>query len=312
MHSIRGLLKPCYLFSPGTAVRRVFVELFPPQPGVATVSLPWKVSIEVDLSDAIGNEIFKQRVFDIGVSEVAWRLLQPGDKVLDVGANIGYLTSLFAIRVGPSGAVHAFEPHPKVKETLERNIARIRLSSKSAPISMHVCALGDIAGNAQLIETDYFQINRGTARIAESKGGNELHSYAVAMETLDDLFSQGSFDLVKIDVEGFEPRVFQGARRLLREKRIRHIVYEDHDVRSSTLAPMLQAAGYSVFSIGYDLFGPKLRELDREIALDRSWESPNFLATIEPAAVKNIMTRRGWQVLTSPCNFRKDRQAKRP
>ena len=97
----------------------------------------------------------------------------------------------------------------------------------------------------------------------------------------------------------FSNYVFQGARRLLREKRIRHILYEDHDLQSSSLAPMLQADGYSVFSIGYDLFGPKLRELDREIALGRSWESPNFLATIEPAAVKNIMTRRGWQVLTS-------------
>jgi FkbM family methyltransferase len=297
MHSIRGLLKPCYLFSPRTAVRRVFVQFFPPKSGVAIVSLPWKVSIEVDLADAIGNEIFKQRVFDISVSEVAWRLLQPGKKALDVGANIGYLTSLFAIRVGPSGAVHAFEPHPKVRETLERNIGRIRLNSRSAPISLHGCAVGDTAGKAQLIETDYFEINRGTARIAENKEGDELHSHSVAMETLDDLFPQESFDLVKIDVEGFEPRVLQGARRLLQEKRIRHIVYEDHDIRSGSLAPMLQAEGYSVFSIGYDLFGPKLLELDREIALDRSWESPNFLATIEPAVVKNIMSGRGWRVL---------------
>ena len=298
MASIRGLLKPCYIFSPSTAFRRVLMELFPPKTGLATVSLPWKVSLEVDLSDAIGKEIFKQRSFDIAVSEVAWRLLQPGATELDIGANIGYLTSLFAVRAGPSGAVHAFEPHPQLQETLIRNIARIRLHPNSAPISMHACALGDVSGQARLIETDYFQINRGTARIAEAKSEDELRSYSVPIDTLDNLFPNESFDLVKIDVEGYEPRVLQGAKRLLREKRIRHIIYEDHDpatAGSEKLATMLAVNDYFVFSIGYNLLGPKLRELDRQIALDRSWESPSFLATIEPAAVKKIMSRRGWQ-----------------
>ena len=297
MASIRGLLKPCYLYSPRTAFRRVFMELFPPKTGVAVVSLPWKVSLEVDLSDAIGKEIFKQRSFDIAVSEVAWRLLQPGAKALDIGANIGYLTSLFAVGAGPSGAVHTFEPHPHVQETLIRNIARIRLHPESAPISMHICALGDISGQARLIETDYFEINRGTARIAEARSEGELRSYSVPIETLDNVFPNESFDLAKIDVEGFEPRVLQGAKRLLREKRIRHIIYEDHDIKSEKLATMFTTEGYSIFSIVYDLLGPNLRELDREIALDRSWESPSFLATVEPAAVKKIMSPRGWQAL---------------
>jgi FkbM family methyltransferase len=297
MASIRGLLKPCYLFSPATAFRRLLMELLPPKTGVTTVSLPWNVSLEVDLSDAIGKEIFKQRSFDIAVSEVAWRLFGPGGRALDIGANIGYFTSLFAVRTGLTGTVHAFEPHPKVQEALTRNVARIRLNQNSAPISVHVCALGDASGQARLIETDYFQINRGTARIAEARSKGELRSYSVAMETLDNLFPNESFDLAKIDVEGFEPGVLQGAKRLLREKRIRHIIYEDHDPADAALATMLTANGYSIFSIGYDLLGPKIRELDRDIALDRSWESPSFLATIEPAAVKKIMSRRGWQSL---------------
>src|SRR5437667_2291100 len=278
MASIRGLLKPCYIFSASTAFRRMFMELFPPKAGVATVTLPWKVSLEVDLSDAIGREIFKQRSFDIAVSEVAWRLLQPGATALDVGANIGYFTGLFAVRTGSSGTVHAFEPHPQVQETLTRNIARIGLHPKAAPISMHVCALGDVSGQARLIETDYFQINRGTARIAEAKNEGELRSYSVPIETLDNLFPNESFDLAKIDVEGFEPRVLQGAKGLLREKRIRHIIYEDHDIKSEKLATMLTTEGCSIFSIGHDLLGPKLRELDRQIAPDPSWESTRFLA----------------------------------
>src|SRR3954453_11048007 len=152
MASIRGLIKPCYLFSPRTAIHRVMMKLFPAVQGIVEVPLPWGVTLEVDLSDAIGNEIYKQRSFDIAVTEVAWRLLRAGDKILDVGANIGYLTSLFAIRVGPSGMVHAFEPHPRVRERLTWNIARIGLHPRPAPISPHVYALGDLSGRAQLIE----------------------------------------------------------------------------------------------------------------------------------------------------------------
>ncbi len=251
----------------------------------------------MDLSEAIGREIFKQGVFDIAVSEIAWRLLEPGGKALDVGANIGYLTGLFAMRLGTRGMVHAFEPHPQIQQILKGNITRIGLNLKSAPVVMHTCALGDVTGSARLIESDYFKINHGTAKISEGASDNETHSYSISMETLDKLFPVESFDLVKIDVEGFEARVLKGAERLLREKRIRHILYEDHDMEHSGLCEKLQSEGYSVFSIGYNLFGPKLQELDQEIAINRSWESPNFLATIEPVAAKKLAGRWGWRAL---------------
>jgi hypothetical protein len=164
---------------------------------------------------------------------------------------------------------------------------------------MHRCALGNMSGNVRLIETDYFQINRGTARIAENEGQGEIQSYSVAMEKLDHLFPRQSFDLAKIDVEGFESRVLEGAQNLLREKRIRHIIYEDHQTQPSALARLLQAAGYSVFSIGYNFFGPKLEEPNGEIAVNRSWESPSFLATIEPMTAKKRAIRRGWQMFAA-------------
>ncbi len=277
-------------------MRRVWLEFRTDQPDTATVSLPWKVSIDVDLSDAIGREIFKQRVFDIAVSEVAWRLLRSGDKAADVGANIGYLTSLFSMRVGPQGVVHAFEPHPEVHQKLLRNISLVNLNPHSSPIVAHACALGDVSRNAQLIETDYFEINRGTARIAETNSEGEVRSHSISMQTLDELFPTESLDLLKIDVEGFEARVLQGAARLLQEKRTRHIIYEDHEMARGDLAPMLRREGYSIFSIGYNLLGPRLRPLDRQVAVDYSWESPNFLATLEPAAAEAMMRRRAWQI----------------
>jgi FkbM family methyltransferase len=278
-------------------MRRVLLEFRARPAGVAVVTLPWNVSIEVELPDIIGGEIFKQRIFDIAVSEIAWRVLLPGSRVLDVGANIGYLTGLFAVRAGASGVVHAFEPHPTLQETLQRNIARIGLNRRAAPVSLHRCALGDVPGSARLVETDYFQINRGTARITEDRSESDLRSYSVRMETLDHLFRDERFDLLKVDVEGFEPQVLGGARGMLRAKRIRHLMYEDHEPQRSGVAQMLVAEGYSVFSIGYDLLGPKLQQGSQGCAINRSWESPSYLATIEAAAVKTIVGRRGWQVL---------------
>jgi FkbM family methyltransferase len=297
MRSIRGLLKPCYLFSPSAALRRVLLE-FKPRPGAVTiVSLPWNVPIEVELADAIGGEIFKQRIFDIAVSEIAWRLSRPGSKVLDVGANIGYLTGLFAIRAGVGGEVHAFEPHPKIQETLQRNIARIGLTRRAARVSLHPCAVGEVPDSARLVETDYFRTNQGTAMVSQERNANDVRSYSVTMETLDHLFSHERFDLLKIDVEGFEPQVLRGARGLLQSKRISHIIYEDHQPRRSGVAQMLADEGYTVFSIGYGLLGPKLQGLDQDIAINQDWESPSCLATLEPDAVKRIAARRGWQSL---------------
>jgi FkbM family methyltransferase len=166
--SLSGLLKPCYLFAPATLVRRIYLQFSWPESDKAEVELPWGMQIEVNLNDAIGREIFKQRIFDLAVSECAWRLLSPGDHVIDAGANIGYMTMLFAAKIGKTGVVDSFEPHPQVRATLQRNVDRINKRGSAGRVVVHDCALGDSRGKADLIETDYFAINQGTARIAST------------------------------------------------------------------------------------------------------------------------------------------------
>jgi len=225
-----GLLKPCYLFAPTTLARRIYLHFKWPASGRAEVDLPWGMQIEVNLHDAIGNEIFKQRIFDLSLSECAWRLLAPGDQVLDAGANIGYMTMLFAAKVGKTGVVHSFEPHPQVCAMLRRNVERIDKTGNARWVVVHDCALGDARGKARLIETDYFAINEGTARLVSTSEADTgtIKSHQVPVETLDGLFPTESFALLKIDVEGFEAKVLKGAQQLLSQRRLRHIIYEDH------------------------------------------------------------------------------------
>ncbi|HMG05097.1 MAG TPA: FkbM family methyltransferase, partial [Chthoniobacterales bacterium] len=298
--SLPGLLKPCYLFAPTTLIRRVRLYFWWPESDKAEVKLPWGMQIEVNLRDSIGNEIFKQRIFDLGVSECAWRLLAPGGHVIDAGANIGYMTMLFAARVGKTGVVHAFEPHPQVCAKLQRNVDRIDQRGNAGRVVVHDCALGDTRGKAELIETDYFSINEGTARIASTAeaGTQGIRTHPVEVETLDGLFPNESFALLKIDVEEFEAKVLKGAESLLSDQRVRHVIYEDHTRGGRGLAELLSGYGYTVFSIGHGTLGPLLQQgSTKDVAIDTSWESASFVATLDPERVMTLMNRKGWSVL---------------
>lgn len=299
LQSASGLLKPCYLFAPATLLRRLLQGVGPPKTGKAEVDLPWGARIEVNLNDQIGSEIFKQRIFDLAVSECAWRLLSPGDHVIDAGANIGYMTMLFAVKIGSAGVVYAFEPHPSVRAALEGNVRRIANDDRSGRVIIHRHALGAQSGVAELFESDYFAINQGTASIANvPSDGDVRRSHAVDIQTLDNVFPTESFALLKIDVEGFEKEVLIGARELLGGRRITHVIYEDHSPGSSGSSETLAGHGYSVFAIGHGAFGPKLLPADSmESAIDASWESASFLATLDPVRVTRLMSNKGWQVL---------------
>ena len=297
--SLSGLLKPCYLFAPATLVRRIYLHFSWPDADKAIVKLPWGMEIEVNLNDLIGSEIFKQRIFDLAVSECAWRLLSPGDRVIDGGANIGYMTMLFAGRIGETGLVHSFEPHPRVLDMLKGNVDRIGGQPGAGRVIVHPCALGDSPGNAELIETGYFSLNQGTAKIATAETtADKIESHSVPVETLNELFPNEEFALLKIDVEGFEQNVLRGADNLLSSHRVRNVIYEDHTLGQSGLAKLLSGHGYTVFSIGHGPRGLRLlKASEGKAEIDASWESASFLATLVPEQVMTLMSGKGWRVL---------------
>jgi hypothetical protein len=122
MSLLTPLGKPQYLFRPRCALRRLLVQLhILDLPHL--VRLPWGKKLDVDLADPVGYALASQGgLFDIVTTEVVWRLTQAGDTAFDVGANMGYFTSLLAHRVGKSGMVLAFEPHPVTFPLLQRNV----------------------------------------------------------------------------------------------------------------------------------------------------------------------------------------------
>jgi FkbM family methyltransferase len=140
------------------------------------------------------------------------RYLRPGDRCVDAGANIGAYTIVLGSLVGSTGAVHAFEPVPRLAEILRRNVGLNRLEC----VRVHAEALSDDAGQVSIVDRD-------TASAVVASGG-----MSVPARRLDELAELRMVDvaLMKLDVEGHEAPVLRGARDLLERRAIAVVLFE--------------------------------------------------------------------------------------
>ncbi|HXU45881.1 MAG TPA: FkbM family methyltransferase [Thermoanaerobaculia bacterium] len=284
--------KPHYLYRPVQLLRRIARGLA--RPGAREiVALPWGLDLIVDPREAIGSALWHLGVFDLALTETLWRLLEPGDLALDVGANIGYTTGLMALRVGSTGRVLAFEPHPAVHAQLVANAERARRNPRCGEIRTFETALGAVTGVARLAPGSYFADNNGIARLTDEP---DVEAIEVALTTLDEALGDGRAALVKIDVEGEELRVLRGAARALGERRIRHLVFESYPAELPGVAAWLGERGYSLFGLGMRWSGLLLSRPGEEPRLP-PYEAPNYLATLDPVTAASQLRGRGWQAL---------------
>jgi len=141
-------------------------------------------------------------------TELVLREVRTGDVVVDVGANIGYYTLLFARQVGPTGHVYAFEPDPHNFGLLRRNV----LQNGYTNVTCVPCAVGDRSGTVRLYRN---QGNRGDHRIYDSRDGRI--AIDTACVSLDDYFADidRPVNFIKMDIQGAEALALRGMQRLL-------------------------------------------------------------------------------------------------
>jgi FkbM family methyltransferase len=288
--------KPEYIYRPRQALRRVY-QAVRPQPPLVEVDLPWGLSISVRPSSVMGRAVWCMGVYDLPLTEAVWRLLDPGETAIDVGANHGYVTSIMAARGGPNGQVVAFEPHPQNFGMLCSNVARWARSSV-ASITPFSIALSAKSGCGYLEEPPGFEDNCGLARIAENSPDSQQKLISVLTSRLDENVGAGvSVGVLKIDVEGHELDVLSGCRGLLQKGSIRDILFEEHSRSFSSAVPsFLEAFGYRIFAVTRELTGPILVP-GGQPARFVPYLPPNFLATRDPKRAAARFQRRGWQAL---------------
>jgi FkbM family methyltransferase len=300
MNVLASINRPEYIFRPTQILRRIACE-FGSVDEYSTVSLPWGVRLRVRPQESIGSIIRRMGILDLFTSECIWRLLQPGEVAVDVGANVGHMTSLMAAKSGPAGHVIAVEPHPVLFRELQFNVETWRRQGALALITTCNVALSASSGTAKLAVPPNFKKNNGLSFLASPEQTVEPNTqmFEVVLTTLDklaDVYRAISF--LKIDVEGHELQVLEGAGQLLREKRIKTIVFEEHGTPPTPVTRTLEGFGFSVFLLDGALSGPILAPI-AESHRRRLRDAPNYLATLDPELALASMSKKGWGVYSS-------------
>ena len=102
------------------------------------------------LDDYVGRAAYYVGDLDRKITWLCGQIVQPGDTVLDVGANIGLVTLWLSHLVGPQGRVHAFEPQPDLQDLLQQTLER----NDTKNVSLHRFALGSQPGEMELCIPD--------------------------------------------------------------------------------------------------------------------------------------------------------------
>ncbi len=135
------------------------------------------------------------------------QLITPGMTVVDVGANIGIYTRFFSGLATVSGRVHAFEPAPSNYKHLQKNTGHL------TNVQLNHAAVGDYSGIIRLFVSEELEVDHRSFDSGDGRKGIDVPAVS-----LDDYFTAGQrVDLIKIDVQGYELSVLEGAKRVLAE-----------------------------------------------------------------------------------------------
>jgi FkbM family methyltransferase len=148
--------------------------------------------------------------YDINLTNIFRESLRPGDIVIDIGANVGYISAIAASIVGLSGEVHGFEP---LKECFDRLRVLQRLNPQYKFIFTNV-ALGEQQGSLPIS----YDPQGGSRNATLVPGYSNRKTLEVPVMCLDDYISAHisqpeRIKIIKIDVEGFEFPVLLGAEK---------------------------------------------------------------------------------------------------
>ncbi|MFZ1808151.1 MAG: FkbM family methyltransferase [Cyclobacteriaceae bacterium] len=233
LNACRGIFKISFLervlvsFTTGKSPRSFFAKLVPNpyQYDAGSIRLINRnnIKMKVDISDYIGHYLYFG-FRDVDLNRL-FNLCFEGSNVLDIGTNIGWVAHNLA-RISKTGKVFGFEPDPMNYDRCAENcvlnslenlvIFPWGLGSANATIGMEIRTPSNFGGN----------------RIAPSGAKN---SRGVLIKRLDDVASiqeLSKIDLIKIDVEGYELKVLQGAEKtLIKHRPVLFIEIDDNNLK---------------------------------------------------------------------------------
>jgi FkbM family methyltransferase len=232
------------------AVSTVLLKLVSPIDRRRLLTTSDGLRIYVDPFSAFGTVVRETGTYEPDVTRLLREVLAPGSCFLDLGANEGYYSALAGVLCGKDGLVVAVEPQDRLQEIIEINA---RLNGVSSIRVFHNGFGGDDGQRATLHL--YPDLNTGASSVVSRyRLSRRTQSFEfVSFETLLAASGRAAFDLVKVDVEGFEAEVVRHLLPHIERGRVRRLLLDYHErileergVRPGALHDQLVSAGMKV------------------------------------------------------------------
>ena len=205
--------------------------------------------LRLNTDSALGRAIYCED-FELNERTFAWRYLQQGDLFVDIGANIGLYSVIAAKRVGERGQVIAFEPAKLARQRLKENIQLNNFSN----VNIESFALSDREGTSD-IHVPYDGYDAWSS-MAMPIDGSDIRVETI-VTTSWDTFARKIGDIVptmmKIDVEGWECRVLDGASSMLVSGNAPLLQVEFTDEAATAAGSSCTDLYYSLQGFGYTI-----------------------------------------------------------
>jgi len=234
----------------------IYLPLLAPKAGKATVTtLRHGLRMKIDPSEYLQAHLYLFGSYELPTIRHIRSFLTPGAVCVDVGAQMGYLSLAMATSAGRTTAVHAFEPEDMNAARFQENMALNSISN----VTLHREAVSNIEGTLHLFLSK--TANAGTHSTVYNERNVTEESIQIPATTLDAFVRTWSIervDLIKVDVEGAEFEVLQGADHVLRTFRPRvilelsDVLQADRGMSSRQIKEFMVERGYAPFTIADD------------------------------------------------------------
>jgi FkbM family methyltransferase len=212
--------------------------------------------------------------------------LKKGDTYIDIGANIGVTVIPAAKSIGIKGICKAFEPHPRIFSYLKENLRLNDLKN----VEVYNFALGDLKKDVYLTDNFTDEVNNVVEEPHQTK------SISIQMRPLDAFTEElETINLLKIDVEGYEKFVLQGASQTLKKTSCIYFeVTETNFIRlgysTTDILNLLENEGFEIF---------RMNEVEDELLkISSSYvsEKPSAENLVAVRNLQDFESRTGWHL----------------
>ncbi|HEY9177364.1 MAG TPA: FkbM family methyltransferase [Flavipsychrobacter sp.] len=228
-----------------------------PYPVVYTLVEDSKLVVSKGMTGATGN--IYVGLLEFNEMCFVLHMLRENDMFGDIGANVGVYSILASVNAG-AFAISA-EPVPVTYGHLVRNV---KVNNAEDKITALQCGVGDKEGVLKF--TDNFDTINGVVLNQDT----DEHTVSVQVKTLDTIFSDTKPVLLKIDVEGYEWQVLQGATSVFADATLKAVIIEingsgkaygiaDEDIHNFMLSHGFLPYGYQPFTkklVDWESYGP--------------------------------------------------------